>query len=286
MNYKKNLLAVLVAAAIPAVSAWSQDLDRIILHSGDTIKCNVMELSSAEVRFRYPTESLVNVEKMVQVRRIELASGRVVEGEKIRPVLSEADWERVIVTGDESKADGLKYVATIKAKSSVWRSLKETESDKAFVELKQEAARHQCHLVVLVGGYTMGANMLTGQNDMEVRANIYTYPFIEKLLGKGTSALLDEVKENPLGSYDRLGYKEYRGIMDDIEVIDKNTAEDKIEGISDRIAKYRAVADACPDTERNDRGQFDTACCKLEKAFAKMCKKYNVVLPERKQEQP
>lgn len=274
MNMKKLVVAAAVSAAT-ALSVWSQNLDRIILHSGDTIKCNVMELSSAEVKFRYPAESLVNVEKMVLVKRIELASGRVIEGEKIRPVLSEADWERVVVTGDASMADGLKLVASIKAKSSAWRGINESNGDKAFVELKQAAARQQCHLVVLVGGYTSNLNHWTGNNDMEVRANIYTYPFIERLNLKSGDELLEEVSNRPVGSYGRVGYREYRKIMDDIEMIQGSALSDeKIAGIFDRIKKYRKVADSCPKTEKYDDSQFKVACQKLEKEFAKKCKRY------------
>ena len=276
MNSKKKLLAVLVAAAIPAVSAWSQELDRIILHSGDTIRCNVTELSSAEVKFRYPNESLLNVKNMMLVKEIRLASGRVIEGEKILPVFSEADWRRVIVTGDESLAEGLKYVATIKAKSSVWRSIAESESDKALVELKQEAARHQCHLAVLVGGYTRTANGWTAGGDVEMRANIYTYPFMDKLADVGTGDLMDQVTNRPGGSYSRIGYKAYRAIMDDIEKINEATFPDKLADISKRIDEYKEAVVACPDAAVDDKQEFLRALYKLDRRFANMCKKYNL----------
>lgn len=280
MNCKKKLLTAFVTASLPVLSAWAQEPDKIILHSGDTIKCNVVELSSGEVKYHYPAESLLNVEKMFQVRRIILASGRVIEGEKIRPVLSEADWDKVVVTGDVSKAEGLKYVATIKAKSFTAKSSKASAID--LYELKREAARHQCHLVVLVGNQTVGSSMLFEHE--EVSANIYTYPFIGTLTGESTSALLEDVKANPLGSYERGGYKAYRSIMDEIADMDRNTDKDKAESILARIEEYREVTWACPHTSMNDREQFSTACGKLQEAFLKKFSKLKFTSPKQKQQ--
>lgn len=254
-----------------------QPLDSLFLNNGDIVPCRITEASSSEVKYVYPDESLVNIVDMMQVKQVKLASGRVIKGQSVEPVLSEADWARVIVTNDENMAKGLKFVKTIKAESSVWRGLSESESDKAYVELKKEAARYHCHLVVLVGGLTRSANYWTGQNDIELRANIYTYPFVEVSVNADWEAWRDSVIKDPYGSYDKTGYKRYKMIMDVIDGLTEDSAtDDAARAIAEKIAIYKQVCDALLNSREQD--YYMTAYRKLDTALAKKVRKYNLSL--------
>lgn len=254
-----------------------QPLDSLFLNNGDIVPCRITEASSSEVKYVYPDESLVNIVDMMQVKQVKLASGRVIKGQSVEPVLSEADWARVIVTNDENMAKGLKFVKTIKAESSVWRGLGESESDKAYVELKKEAARYHCHLVVLVGDLTRSANYGTGQNDIELRANIYTYPFVEVSVNADWEAWRDSVIKAPYGSYDKTGYKRYKMIMDVIDGLTEDSAtDDAARAIAEKIAIYKQVCDALLNSREQD--YYMTAYRKLDTALAKKVRKYNLSL--------
>lgn len=254
-----------------------QPLDSLFLNNGDVVPCRITEASSSEVKYVYPDESLVNIVDMMQVKQVKLASGRVIKGQSVEPVLSEADWARVIVTNDENMAKGLKFVKTIKAESSVWRGLGESESDKAYVELKKEAARYHCHMVVLVGDLTRSANYWTGQNDIELRANIYTYPFVEVSVNADWEAWRDSVIKAPYGSYDKTGYKRYKMIMDVIDGLTEDSAtDDAARAIAEKIAIYKQVCDALLNSREQD--YYMTAYRKLDTALAKKVRKYNLSL--------
>lgn len=254
-----------------------QPLDSLFLNNGDVVPCRITEASSSEVKYVYPDESLVNIVDMMQVKQVKLASGRVIKGQSVEPVLSEADWARVIVTNDENMAKGLKFVKTIKAKSSVWRGLSESESDKAYVELKKEAARYHCHLVVLVGDLTRSANYLTGQNDIELRANIYTYPFVEVSVNADWEVWRDSVIKNPYGSYNKTGYKRYGMLMGMIDGLTEDSATDELaRAIAEKMAIYKQVCDALLNSREQE--YYMTAYRKLDTALAKKVRKYNLSL--------
>lgn len=271
---------VICAAALmfAAFSVWAQEqrLDSLFLNDGDIVPCKVTEMSSSEVKYVYPGESLVNIVDMMQVKRVKLASGRIIKGQSVEPVLSEADWARVIVTSDENMARGLKFVKTIKAKSSIWRSVKETESDKAYVELKKEAARYHCHLAVLIGGPTRSQNYWTGQNDVELRANIYTYPSAEHSVKSDWEAWRDSVVKNPRGSYDKTGYTRYRMIMDMIDGLTEDSSTNELaHDIAYKIGIYKQVCDSFL-LNSVDGEQFALAYRKLKKALDKKMMNLNL----------
>lgn len=261
-----------------AFSVWAQEqrLDSLFLNDGGIVPCKVTEMSSSEVKYVYPGESLVNIVDMMQVKRVKLASGRIIKGQSVEPVLSEADWARVIVTSDENMARGLKFVKTIKAKSSIWRSVKETESDKAYVELKKEAARYHCHLAVLIGGPTRSQNYWTGQNDVELRANIYTYPSAEHSVKSDWEAWRDSVVKNPRGSYDKTGYTRYRMIMDMIDGLTEDSSTNELaQDIAYKIGIYKQVCDSFL-LNSVDGEQFALAYRKLKKALDKKMMNLNL----------
>lgn len=267
------------ASMFAAFSMWAQEqrLDSLFLNNGDIVPCRITEASSSEVKYVYPDESLVNIVDMMQVKQVKLASGRVIKGQSVEPVLSEADWARVIVTNDENMAKGLKFVKTIKAKSSVWRGLSESESDKAYVELKKEAARYHCHLVVLVGDLTRSANYWTGQNDIELRANIYTYPFVEVSVNADWEAWRDSVIKNPYGSYNKTGYKRYGMLMDMIDGLTEDSSTNELaHDIAYKIGIYKQVCDSfLPNSV--DGEQFARAYGKLKKTLDKKMMKFNLL---------
>lgn len=266
------------ASMLAAFSVWAQEqrLDSLFLNDGDIVPCKVTEMSSSEVKYVYPGESLVNIVDMMQVKQVKLASGRIIKGQSVEPVLSEADWARVIVTSDENMARGLKFVKTIKAKSSIWRSVKETESDKAYVELKKEAARYHCHLAVLIGGPTRSQNYWTGQNDVELRANIYTYPSAEHSVKSDWEAWRDSVVKNPRGSYDKTGYTRYRMIMDMIDGLTEDSSTNELaQDIAYKIGIYKQVRDSFL-LNSVDGEQFALAYRKLKKALDKKMMNLNL----------
>ena len=266
------------ALMFAAFSVWAQEqrLDSLFLNDGDIVPCKVTEMSSSEVKYVYPGESLVNIVDMMQVKQVKLASGRIIKGQSVEPVLSEADWARVIVTSDENMARGLKFVKTIKAKSSIWRSVKETESDKAYVELKKEAARYHCHLAVLIGGPTRSQNYWTGQNDVELRANIYTYPSAEHSVKSDWEAWRDSVVKNPRGSYDKTGYTRYRMIMDMIDGLTEDSSTNELaQDIAYKIGIYKQVRDSFL-LNSVDGEQFALAYRKLKKALDKKMMNLNL----------
>lgn len=263
------------ASMLAAFSVWAQEqrLDSLFLNNGDVISCRITEISSSEIKYVYPGETLVNVLSTIQVRQAQLASGRIVKGRAIEPVLSEDDWNKVIVTNDGSLADGLKFVKTIKAESSVWRSTKESESDKAYVELKKEAARNHCHLVVLVGGLTRSPNYWTGQNDMELRANIYTYPFIGVYDMADWEAWRERVIKKPDGSYMRSGWKRYDMLLKMIkEMNPENTTRERVKEITDKLKIYKQVRDSFL-LNSEDGERFAFAYGKLKKALDRKMEK-------------
>lgn len=274
---RKMICAAASMFAAFSMLAQEQRLDSLFLNSGDIVQCKVTEMSSSEVKYVYPGESLVNIVDMMQVKRVKLASGRIIKGQSVEPVLSEADWARVIVTSDENMARGLKFVKTIKAKSSIWRSVKETESDKAYVELKKEAARYHCHLAVLIGGPTRSHNYWTGQNDVELRANIYTYPSAEHSVKSDWEAWRDSVIKNPYGSYNKTGYKRYGMLMDMIDGLTEDSSTNELaQDIAYKIGIYKQVCDSFLPNSL-DGEQFARAYGKLKKALDKKTMKFNLL---------
>ena len=251
----------------------AQQLDNIILYTGDTLRCNIIEMSNDEIKYRFPNEQMINVMNIFLMKEIVMASGRVI-GYKVVPVLSESDWENVIVTDDERKAIGLKFIKSIKATSSVWRSLKESEGDKAYVELKKEAARNQCNVVVLFGDMTRSFNKWTGQNDIELRANIYRYPFVETLIDNW----VEDVIKKPKGSYSRWGYEKYKDLDDAIKEITNTTPIVSVKSISSRIVTYGNAASECPEGE--DKVEFTTAWNKLKKRFNNRISSFGIIIDE------
>ena len=76
---------------LAAFSVWAQEqrLDSLFLNNGDMVLCKVTEMSSSEVKYVYPGESLVNIVDMMRVKQVKLASGRIIKGRVVEPVLSE-----------------------------------------------------------------------------------------------------------------------------------------------------------------------------------------------------
>lgn len=269
MNMKKLVVAAAVSAAT-ALSVWSQNLDRIILHSGDTIKCKVMEDTPYAIKYIYPGETMLNSENRLLIKEIRLSSGRVVAGSALHNVISDNDWKQVFITANESFTEGLKYVGSIRIGDPSVKKLRQSDSQQRMEELARKAANRRCFLA-FVTGYD-GGTLLEGS--AALCARLYSYPFIDSAILGEIAAIKEDVAENPLGSYWRNGYRTYRSIMDDIEFINSNTKEYEYLSVLERIVAYREVADSCPKTKKYDDSQFKVACQKLEKEFAKKCKRY------------
>lgn len=266
------------ASMLAAFSVWAQEqrLDSLFLNNGDIVPCKVTEMSSSEVKYVYPGESLVNIEDMMQVKQVKLASGRIVKGRVVEPVLSEDDWNKVIVTSDESLAKGLKFVKCITAESSSWDSAGGSESDRAYMELKKEAARNHCHLAVLVGDMTRVNSYFAGyrtNSGLKLRANIYTYPFVDLSDKADWEAWRDSVVKRPLGSYDRTGYARYSMLKRMIKyTTQENATRENLDGLVFKLNIYKQVRDSFL-LNSEDGEQFALAYGKLKKALDRKMEK-------------
>ncbi|MCX8492376.1 MAG: hypothetical protein ORN54_15065 [Cyclobacteriaceae bacterium] len=142
---KIALIPFLLLASI----VYSQDF--IITHKGESIKCNVTELTETAIKYKYEGEQVVNSISKNAVGEIKFASGRVQKITDKVNVNSEADWERVQITQSEDDVEGLVRKKELLAKANAGTAFSKSTKveQRAIDKLKKEAAANGCHIILL-----------------------------------------------------------------------------------------------------------------------------------------
>lgn len=150
-----------------AVSLNAQD--KVILKNGDILNVKVTKNNETSIEFQYPNETLVNVKNKREIKRIVYASGREEEIALALPVInSPKDWEKVVVTYDESDVEGLTKVCDLKSTRIFWAL---SGYEECLNKLKKKAAKKGAS-VILVHSQT---NLLTAaiEEMVHIKATAY-----------------------------------------------------------------------------------------------------------------
>jgi hypothetical protein len=142
----------LVVIIITLISSFAYSQDKILTHRGDSIMCKVTEILENSIKYKYQGEDIMNSISKNIVSEIIFSNGRVQKISDKIIINSELDWEKVIITSNNSDVDDLKRVGEMMAKaSSGWSTTNQGKMEKlAMDKLKKEAAIQGCHIVLLL----------------------------------------------------------------------------------------------------------------------------------------
>jgi hypothetical protein len=165
---------ILIPLLLLVSLVYSQDL--IILHKGESIKCNVAEVTETAIKYKYDGEQAINSISKNAVGEIKFTSGRVQKITDKITVNSEADWERVQITQAESEIEGLvrKKELIAKANSGTAFSKSTKVEQRAIEKLKREAAANGCH-IILIGKSSDRSNWAGQHVSTKVSGVAYSY---------------------------------------------------------------------------------------------------------------
>lgn len=279
---RKIIVATVVLLTFAVLSSAQEKNDLIIMHSGDSVECKVVGLSDGKVSYKFLGEDLVNTVSNKSFLKIELASGRVIEGSPLVLVLDEDDWQKVVLTSNPDDVVGLtKVELDLRAKGSsltIWKT-NNKDVQEAEENIKKMAASHQCHIVFVRDKTRNGAALGWQGSNSEITGYGYRYPFMNaefatKKMAERDEAFYADMSEGKV-SYDCEGYAKYRAIMDRISNV--KTFKDKdmaaINAIAAEVAGYEAAAAQCPNKDKRD---FVKAAGKLRETFNGQAERYQV----------
>ncbi|MFC1733593.1 hypothetical protein ACFL6I_25115 [candidate division KSB1 bacterium] len=145
---RKILVVIILTISFNSMNAQ----DKIVKLSGDTINCNVSEITDNNIKYKYEGEDLINNISKNIVKEIILKSGRIEKFSERVVINGEEDWEKVQITTLESDIEGLVKGEEMMAKaSSGWSTTGQGKMQKkAMDKLKQQAAAKGYHMVLLI----------------------------------------------------------------------------------------------------------------------------------------
>ena len=161
------MIKILKIVIIILFSTYGYAQDKIFTHQNDSILCKITEIGEKTISYKYNGEDLVNSISKNHVSQVKFASGRIQKFSEKLIINGELDWQKVIITNLESDIDGLTLVEkkTVKL-SKDWVYNNTVKFNNAKDELKKEAAKKGCHIVLLLT--TIGKK---GQLDIIDRPN-------------------------------------------------------------------------------------------------------------------
>jgi len=152
MNEFNNLMQLMIKTlTIILFSTYAAAQDKIFTHHKDSIICKIVEIEDKSIKYKYVGEDLVNSISKNNVSQVKFESGRIQKFTEKIIINGESDWQKVQITNIESDVEGLTQVEKITIKMSKdWIYNETVKFNNAKDELKKEAAKKSCHLVLLL----------------------------------------------------------------------------------------------------------------------------------------
>lgn len=149
--------AILAALLFVTTFTYGQ-VDTIFLHNSKTVGGSVVKLSEFTVIFKYVNEDAEQTVSKYAVEKIIYGkSGRTENVSSKIDILSEEDWDKVMVLEDNAATAGLTKVGEIRGKTSLINYRTAAGSDKKSEEkLKKEAAKQGCQFVLITSDKDAG----------------------------------------------------------------------------------------------------------------------------------
>ncbi len=149
---KIYLTALLTFISIIGVGQTSNKSDTIFTTSNERIICVINKVNDKEITFSYPQEAFDNVITTNQILKIHFSSGRVQTFNNRIEIQGEQDWEKVIITKNESDINGLVRKGEVKSSinTATWGTFSDMAklTDKAYVKMKKQAAKMGAHIIL------------------------------------------------------------------------------------------------------------------------------------------
>lgn len=159
-NFEKIMktTASLLIFGLLSIGAFAQDT--IVKLNRQQVNAKVMEVTETEIKFKYPTEDLVNSVSKNQVQEIRFASGRTQPISSKVEILTEEDWPKVQVTTLEGDVAGLVKLGEVRAKANGATAFSNAAKvdERATEKLKREAARLGAHIVLIQSKTVRGSD--------------------------------------------------------------------------------------------------------------------------------
>ena len=117
INKNSTRMKLIFISILLLVANFIHAQDKVVLRTGDTLTVNVTKNLETAIEFTYPNETVVNEKSKRDISCIIYVSGRREEikqnGIAIPEILSENDWEKVVITSNRDDVVGLEKVKSI-----------------------------------------------------------------------------------------------------------------------------------------------------------------------------
>ncbi len=123
--------------------------DEIVKLNGERIKVEIKKVNETSIDFIYPGETVLQSIYRNSVESIKYSSGREEKITSKVVVLSEADYQKVIITNNDADVKGLSRVGEVTGKHSILYGGQAKIRNAAMEKLKREAANQGAHIVLI-----------------------------------------------------------------------------------------------------------------------------------------
>ena len=154
---------ILISAFFCLTMLWCYCQDVIILMKRDSLKVVVTKVTTDDVEFHYPNESLTNVISKKTINKIIFGNGRieVCHERKVLPIISSSeDWEKVLITLDKNEVLGLTPVGNVVTQcgSRGGGLITTDDGELAIKTLKIQAAKLHAPIILITDGWDKKRN--------------------------------------------------------------------------------------------------------------------------------
>ena len=217
----KKLITILLC--LPMIGLGQSDI--IYTVEKEKIICSIKEISSSEVKFSYPKESLINIINKNLIEKIVFSSGRVQEfsSTNFNEIKDVNDWDKVMLTELESDVKGLYRIGDVSSKAKGTTALANTTKvrERSIKKLKAEAAMMGANIVFLLDmastANKAGTKYSAGQQTSTVISGVAysnTIPKYDLVSNKLTGKELTVTETHTLHS----GWADYKILQEDTPI--------------------------------------------------------------------
>lgn len=257
------------------LSVFAQD--RIILHSGKTIPCKILEVSETIIKYKLPGEDVINTISKNTFKSIKLASGRIIEGSTAIWVLGEEFYPLVVFTSDPDAVAGLTRVnfemmGTGDNWSPMWGYMKGDGSEEAKMNLKRIAAASNCHIILITDKIHSSSSR---DKESQYTGYGYRYDFVDDdYIEQNEITKWKEFVKKGIMPYEESGYIMYRKIKEriystenSITVTSEEECMNSLNKLERLVKGYKYAAYSCPN---KDKDAYVKASRKLDNMYVKL----------------
>ncbi|MCC7332166.1 MAG: hypothetical protein IT232_06100 [Flavobacteriales bacterium] len=125
--------------------------DTIVKHTNEIIEVKIISIENNSIIYSYPNESITQTISLNCVNEIKFSSGRLQKGTQKIEIKGEIDWNKVIITANPDDVKCLVRKGEVTASASNTNNLKSKKQveEKAMMKFKKEAAKLNCHIILL-----------------------------------------------------------------------------------------------------------------------------------------